>query len=198
MKDDRDYQVNPQTEEELKKAREIILPDRDHDYKATATAPDVRTDEDINPFPIRGIEMGSLERDRILNENFRNKQRYKEVREQIFNDSQSRISTKATQPDKGRDYTELYDKLKKTRITGISLQEFTNIIEHHSITLGTNRGTWEGIPADAHRFTTAAGLTVKEFNNCFNLKKRKLRSNDEDKHSKETDFTKSLSRLLSK
>lgn len=78
------------------------------------------------------------------------------------------------------DYSEHLNALSKY-ISGINVVEFTNIIEQHSLTIGTPKARWEGLPADAHRFATFFKMKLPAFNKCFSLSiGRKLRHNDKN------------------
>jgi len=78
------------------------------------------------------------------------------------------------------DHSHLREALSKY-IKDISGPEFTNIIEHHSMTLGTPMALWIGIPADAHRFATYIGMSVATFNKHIKLVcGRKLKANDKN------------------
>lgn len=92
------------------------------------------------------------------------------------------------EPESLPDHSALFAALNKY-ITGISSTEFTNIIETHSITPGTQRAIWKEKPVDAHRFATFIGIKVSLWNKCFTGvkdKKGNLRPlKDSDKEKKE-------------
>jgi hypothetical protein len=184
MNDERDYQTNPQSEEELKAARAVIKPDKPHGEEPKI----IRVQTNRNPFDcIPPITITEEERMRL------------EVRKQLTTDLHTRITSKATQPGNGKDYTELYNELIDKYFAGITLPEFTNILEHHSTTPSTQAANWIGTPADAYRFVIWSGLTRPIFNKYFHLKiGRDLRHNDKDKYCKQDPFTELLSKHFDK
>jgi hypothetical protein len=52
-------------------------------------------------------------------------------------------------------------------VTGISADEFTNIVEYHSLTPGTPKAKWTGKKAEASYFAKAFNITMPEFEKCF-------------------------------
>lgn len=91
-----------------------------------------------------------------------------------------KLTTTSSAKDNEIDHSKLLDALSKY-ISGIRAVEFTNIIEHHSLTQGTPKAIWKGIPADAHRFATFLEMKLPAFNKCFSLSiGRKLKHNDKN------------------
>lgn len=106
---------------------------------------------------------------------------------QIFDEYfHSKLETKVI-----TDHSVLLSALSKY-VTGINAVEFTNIIEHHSLTPGTPKASWIGSKADAHRFATIKEMKIPEFNNCFSFPDgTKLRHNDKNEtHSPIIDILK--------
>lgn len=64
------------------------------------------------------------------------------------------------------DYSELLSELSGY-ISGINANEFTNIIEHHSMTSGTPPARWIGEKVDACYFCDHLNMTHKEWNKLF-------------------------------
>lgn len=98
----------------------------------------------------------------------------------LVNGKDDKLIITSTSKDNEIDHSKLLNALSKY-ISGISAVEFTNIIEHHSLTQGTPKAIWKGIPADAHRFATFLDMKLPAFNKCFSLSiGRKLRHNDKN------------------
>jgi hypothetical protein len=67
------------------------------------------------------------------------------------------------------DHSKLLTALNKY-ISGINADEFTNIIEHHSMTPGTPKASWiSRKKVDAHNFATFINMTIPEFRKCFSF-----------------------------
>ena len=100
--------------------------------------------------------------------------------------------------NKYSDYSDLLNALSKY-IIGISNVEFTNIIEHHSLTPGAQKAIWKGKPVDAHRFTTFTKMKLPDFNKCFSFPDGKtLMHNDKDKQDKDSPIIEILTAHLNK
>jgi len=71
------------------------------------------------------------------------------------------------------DHTELFKALNKY-ITGINAIGFTNIIKHHSLTLGTPKAMWIADKVDACYFADFLPMTYAKWNKCFYFEDGKL------------------------
>lgn len=102
------------------------------------------------------------------------------------------------EPERLADHSTLLVALNKY-ITGINANEFTNIIEHHSMTPGTPQARWIGEKVDASYFCDLLNMTNKEWNKlfCFPDGKR-IHSKNKDKLDKGSPIIEILKSHLSK
>ncbi|GEM_PF-4985057 len=95
---------------------------------------------------------------------------------------------KPEQP-KGKDYSDLYNKLIKKYFTDISETDFIEILEYKRLPNGKEKIHWIGNKADAFRFADHFKFSTKQLNDCFYHDAGRFNANNRDKIGKGSDLT---------
>ena len=89
---------------------------------------------------------------------------------------------------KGKDYSGLYEALKKY-VSGISENDFNEVMEFKNLPNGSTTAHWIGSKADALRFADHFNFTMKQLNDCFCHIKGRFNDNNRDKTGTVSDIS---------
>ncbi len=90
---------------------------------------------------------------------------------------------------KGKDYSDLYNKLIKKYFFDISETDFIEILEYKRLPNGKEKIHWIGNKADAFRFADHFKFSTKQLNDCFYHDAGRFNANNRDKIGKGSDLT---------